>query len=148
MIGVPGTVKGFAEASKRYGKLDWKTLVEPALKLAREGFTVDEVLARSLKAQASRMDQFPEFGRHFRKADKTHYEAGETLKQPDLAWTLEQIRDKGADGFYKGEVAKRLVDDLQAHGGIITLKDLANYDAKIRTPLRGTYRGYDLIGII
>jgi gamma-glutamyltranspeptidase/glutathione hydrolase len=147
VIGVPGTVKGFAEASKRYGRLDWKTLVEPAVKLARDGFVVDEVLARSLRGQAAGMDQFPEFGRNFRKPDGTYYQAGERLIQPDLAWTLQQIRDKGADGFYKGEVAKRLVEDLQANGGIMTMRDLAKYDARIRTPLRGPYRGYEVIGM-
>jgi gamma-glutamyltranspeptidase/glutathione hydrolase len=147
VIGVPGSVRGFWEASKRYGKLDWKTLVEPALKLARDGFVVDEVLARSLQSQARMMDEFPEFGRDFRKAGGAYYESGETLKQPDLAWTLQQIYDRGPDGFYKGEVAQKIVDDVQAHGGIITLKDLANYEAKVRKPLRGTYRGYEVVGM-
>jgi gamma-glutamyltranspeptidase/glutathione hydrolase len=147
VIGVPGTVKGFWEASRRYGKLDWKTVVEPALNLAREGFIVDEVLAGSLRGQEPYMNQYPEFGKAFRKADGSYYAAGETLKQPDLAWTLQQIHDKGADGFYKGEVAKRLVDGVQAGGGIITLDDLANYDAKVRTPVTGTYRGYEVIGM-
>ena len=147
VIGVPGTVRGFWEASRRYGKLDWKTLVEPALKLARDGFAVDEVLARSLQSQARMMDEFPEFGRNFRKAGGAYYDSGETLKQPDLAWTLQQIYDRGPDGFYKGEVAKKIVDDVQAHGGIITLKDLANYEAKVRRPVRGTYRGYEVVGM-
>jgi gamma-glutamyltranspeptidase/glutathione hydrolase len=147
VIGVPGTVRGFWEASKRYGKLDWKTVVEPAMKLARDGFVVDKVLAASLKGQARRMEQYPEFGRVYRKGDKSFYEAGETIKLPDLAWTLQQIYAKGADGFYKGETAKRLVDGLQAGGGIITLNDLANYDVKVRTPLRGTYRGYEIVGM-
>jgi len=147
VIGVPGTVKGFWEASRRYGKLDWKTVVEPAVRLARDGFVVDEVLARSLRGQERSMNQFPEFGKAFRKADGSYYAAGETLKQPDLAWTLQQIHDKGADGFYKGEVAKRLVEGLQAGGGIMTLNDLEEYTAKVRTPVRGTYRGYEIIGM-
>jgi gamma-glutamyltranspeptidase/glutathione hydrolase len=147
VIGVPGTVRGFWEASKRYGKLDWKALVEPALKLARDGFVIDDVLARSLQSQGRMMDEFSEFGRDFRKAAGAYYEAGETLKQPDLAWTLQQIHDKGPDGFYKGEVAQKIVDDVQAHGGIITLKDLANYDARVRKPLRSTYRGYEVVGM-
>jgi len=147
VIGVPGTVRGFWEASKRYGKLDWKTVVEPALKLARDGFVVDEVLSRSLKGQERMMQRFPEFGRVYRKADGSYYEPKDTMKLPDLAWTLQQISDRGADGFYKGEVAKRLVAGLQAGGGIITLNDLTNYTAKIRTPVRGTYRGYDVVGM-
>src|SRR5260370_34540263 len=69
------------------------------------------------------------------------------MRLPDLAWTLQQIYAKGADGFYKGEVAKKLVDGLHAGGGIITLSDLANYDARVRIPVRGTYRGYDIIGM-
>src|ERR1051325_9882977 len=139
-IGVPGTIRGFYEASKLYGKLDWKALVEPAMKLARDGFVVDEVLSRSLKGQERVMTQFHEFGRVYRKADGKFYEPGETIKLPDLAWTLQQIYTNGADGFYKGEVAKKLVAGVQAGGGIITLNDLANYDAKVRTPVRGTYR--------
>src|SRR5213594_1775489 len=147
VIGVPGTVRGFWEASRRYGKLDWKVLVEPAVKLARDGFIVDAVLARSLLSQAGAMDQFPEFARDLRKPNGRYYEAGDRLNQPDLAWTLQQIKDRGADGFYKGEVAQKLVRDIQANGGIITLNDLANYEAKVRTPVRGSYRGYDIIGM-
>src|SRR5262245_11035672 len=147
VIGVPGTVKGLWEASRRHGKLEWKTLVAPALKLARDGFVIDEVLARSLRSQSSAMDMFPEFGRVFRKADGTYYQAGETLRQPDLARTLQLIHDLGPNGFYRGEVAKKFVDDVQASGGIITHKDLANYDAKVRAPLRSTYRGYEVIGM-
>jgi gamma-glutamyltranspeptidase/glutathione hydrolase len=147
VVGVPGTVKGLWEASRRYGKLDWRTLVEPAVKLARDGFMVDEVLARSLRSQASEMDAFPEFGRVFRKADGSYYQAGETLRQPDLALTLKLIHDNGPNGFYRGDVAKKFVDDVQANGGIITLKDLANYEAKVRAPLHSTYRGYEVIGM-
>jgi gamma-glutamyltranspeptidase/glutathione hydrolase len=147
VIGVPGSVRGFWEASRRYGKLDWKTVVAPALRLARDGFVVDEVLSRSLKGQERMMDRYPEFGRVYRKSDKSFYEPGETMKLPDLAGTLVAIETKGADGFYKGEVAKKLVEGLQAGGGVITLNDLANYDAKVRTPVRGTYRGYEIIGM-
>ena len=147
VIGVPGTVKGFWEASRRHGKLDWKALVEPAVKLAKDGFVVDEILARSLRSQASNMDRFPEFARIFRKPNGTYYEAGETLRQSDLARTLQLIRDKGPNGFYRGEVASKLAGDVQANGGIITVNDLTNYEAKIRTPLHGTYRGYDVVGM-
>jgi gamma-glutamyltranspeptidase / glutathione hydrolase len=147
VIGVPGSVRGFWEASRRFGKLDWKTLVDPAVRLARDGFVVDEVLSKSLKSQERMMGQYPEFGRVYRKADQSFYEPGETMKLPDLAGTLLAIETKGADGFYKGEVAKKLVDGLHAGGGIITLGDLANYEAKVRTPVRGTYRGYEIVGM-
>ena len=147
VIGVPGSVRGFWEAHKRYGKLDWKTLVEPAIRLARDGYVVDDYLSRSIKGQEQVMREYTEFGRVYRKPDGSFYEPGDTMKLPDLAWTLEQISANGADGFYKGEVAKRLVAGIQAAGGIITLNDLANYDAKIRTPLHGTYRGYEIVGM-
>jgi gamma-glutamyltranspeptidase/glutathione hydrolase len=147
VIGVPGSVRGFWEASRRYGKLDWKMLVEPAIQLARDGFVVDDVLSRSIKTQARVMQDYKEFGRVYRKSDGSFYESGETMKLPDLAWTLQQIATNGADGFYKGEVAKRLVAGIQAGGGIITLNDLANYEAKVHTPVRGTYRGYDIVGM-
>ncbi len=147
VIGVPGTVRGFWEASQRFGTMEWTALVEPAVKLARDGFVVDEYLAESLKGQDRNMDLFPEFGRAYRKEDGSCYESGETMILPDLAWTLEQIRDNGAAGFYRGEVAERLVTDLQANGGIITLDDLAEYTAPVREPIHGTYRGYDIYGM-
>ena len=147
VIGVPGTVRGLWEASRRYGKLPWKTVVEPASLLAHDGFIVDDVLSKSLKSQERMMGQYPEFGRVYRKADKSFYETGDTMKLPDLARTLTEIYSRGADGFYKGEVAKKLVDGLKAGGGIITLNDLAEYDAKVRTPVRGTYRGYEIVGM-
>jgi gamma-glutamyltranspeptidase/glutathione hydrolase len=147
VIGVPGSVRGFWEASRRYGKLDWKMLVEPAIRLARDGFVVDEVLSRAIKGQARVMQEYTEFGRVYRKSNGAFYEPGETMKLPDLAWTLQQIAANGADGFYKGEVAKRLVTGIQAGGGIITMNDLADYDAKVRTPVRGTYRSYDIVGM-
>ena len=147
VIGVPGTVRGFWEASQRFGALEWAELVEPAVTLARDGFVVDEYLSNSLKRQERSMDRFPEFGLAYRKEDGSYYEPGERMVLPDLAWTLEQIRDNGTDGFYRGEVAERLVDHLQAHGGIITLEDLAAYAAPIREPTHGTYRGYEVYGM-
>ena len=147
VIGVPGTVRGFWEAMDRFGALEWSEVVEPALRLARDGFVVDEVLAGSLKRQEERMERFSEFGRVYRKADGSFYEAGETMVLPDLAWTPEQIRDHGPDGFYKGEVARRLIDDIQANSGIMTPEDLANYTAPIRQPIHGTYRGHDIYGM-
>ena len=147
VIGVPGTVRGFWEASQRFGTLEWAQLVEPALALARDGFVVDEYLANSLRGQERNMDRFPEFGLAYRKEDGSYYEPGERMVLSDLAWTLEQIRDNGADGFYQGEVAERLVNDLQANGGIITLDDLVSYTAPIREPIHGTYKGYDVYGM-
>lgn len=147
VIGVPGTVSGFWEASRKYGKLDWKALVEPAVKLAREGFVVDKVLADGLKGQERFFREYTEFGRVYRRPNGSFYEAGDRIVLPDLAWALDQIRQRGADGFYTGEVARRLVEGLQAHGGIITMNDLANYKAALRPAVRGSYRGYEIIGM-
>ena len=147
VIGVPGTVRGFWEVSQRFGTMEWAELVEPALILARDGFVVDEYLSVSLKGQQRNMERFPEFGRIYRKEDGSCYEPGETMTLPDLARTFEQVRDKGVAGFYRGEVAERLVKDLQENGGIITLEDLSEYTAPIREPIHGTYRGYDVYGM-
>ena len=147
VVGVPGTVRGFWEAMERFGNLDWETVIAPAVALARDGFIVDEVLSGSLERQVENMARFPEFGLAYKKPDGSFYEPGDRMILPDLAWTLEQIRDLGPDGFYKGEVAERLIEDLRAHGGIMTLEDLANYTAPVRQPIHGTYRGYDIYGM-
>ena len=139
---VPGTVAGLAHAHARWGKLPWADLVKPAIRLARDGvkLTADEAFvfgwaeARLSKSVSSR--------RTFYKADGSRYAKDELLKQPQLAWTLERIAKGGADGFYKGEVAKRFAADMQANGGLITLADLAAYRPVERAPLVGSYRGH------
>jgi len=144
-VGVPGTVAGLALAHKRHGKLPWKELVEPARKLAAEGFVVSEYLSRSLRGKQTteRMKQFPESWRIFQR-DGNPYEPGDTFAQPDLAKTLARIQADPND-FYRGETARRLVADIQAHGGAVTAEDLKQYKPAIRTPLRGTYRGHEII---
>ena len=127
--------------------MEWTELVEPAVTLAREGFVVDEYLSESLKEEQRNMERFPEFERVYCKEDGSCYEPGKTMILSDLAWTLDQVRDKGAAGFYRGEVAKRLVEDLQRNGGIITLENLSEYNAPIREPIHGIYRGYDVYGM-
>lgn len=142
---VPGTVAGLALAHKRFGKLPWASVVAPAIALARDGvaLTPDEAfvfgwgkerLSTSVAAKAT-----------FYRADGSLYRAGDVLRQPDLAWTLTQIAKRGADGFYKGPVAQRFAADMKANGGIITLADLAAYRAVEREPLRGTYRGLEVV---
>ncbi|PQO35483.1 gamma-glutamyltransferase [Blastopirellula marina] len=145
-VGVPGTVAGLHLAWKTHGKLPWKRLVEPAVRLAADGFTVGDGLERSLKEQISRFEKYPASLAQFTKNGEP-YLAGDTLKQPDLAKTLERIRDQGPAGFYEGETAELLVKDMESNGGLITLADMKGYAAKQRTPLRGTYRGYDVIGM-
>ena len=139
---VPGTVAGLALAHKQYGKLPWKDVVLPAWRLAAEGvvLTPDEAFVFSWAQE--RMTESVAGQRTFYKPGGELFRAGEVLRQPDLAWSLKQIADHGADAFYKGEIARRFADDMKAHKGLITLEDLAAYRAVVREPLVGTYRGY------
>jgi gamma-glutamyltranspeptidase/glutathione hydrolase len=141
--GVPGTARGLELAHKKYGRKRWADLVDPAVRLAADGFPVWYGLARSLAA-SKRLAEFQESKRIFLR-DGKFYEAGERLVQPELARTLERIRDRGAKGFYEGETAELLAADMQAHGGLITMEDLKNYKAIERQPLTGEYRGYTII---
>ena len=145
-VGVPGTVAGLHLAWKEQGKLPWKRLVDPAVALARDGFIVTEGLARSLKNVMRTMQKYPASVAQFSK-NGTPYEAGETLKQPDLARTLERISAQGPAGFYQGETAMLLEKEMLANGGLITRDDLKNYAAKKRTPVRGSYRGHEVISM-
>jgi gamma-glutamyltranspeptidase/glutathione hydrolase len=144
-VGVPGTVAGIALAHKRHGKLPWSEIVEPARKLAADGFTVNYHLARSLayRTTQERMADFPESRRIFLRDGKL-YEMGETFVQPDLAATLARIKANPRD-FYEGETARLIAADMKAHGGIITAEDLKTYEPTIREPLRGTYRGHEIM---
>ena len=145
-VGVPGTVAGLHLAWKEQGKLPWRRLVEPAVALARDGFVLSEGLARSLKEYLPQFRKFPASLAQFSK-NGTPYAAGETLKQPDLARTLERIAAGGPAGFYEGETAALIEKEMKAEGGLITAADLRAYEAKKRVPLRGTYRGYEVIGM-
>jgi len=143
--GVPGTVAGLTLAHKRHGKLPWADLVEPARKLAAEGFPVSEYLARSLtvKRTMERLQKFPESWRIYERNGRS-YEAGETFVQPELAATLARIQKDPSD-FYRGETARSIITDMQAHGGNLTADDLSRYQPTLRTPLHSTYRGYEIV---
>ena len=146
-VGVPGTVAGFWKAHRLYGGQEWRRLVSPAVGLARDGFEISERLARGLQrlvegrgaAYVGTVASFSMDGRPF--------EPGYRFVQTDLAQTLERIANGGRDGFYKGETARLLAAEMERGGGIITLEDLARYQAKERTPIKGTYRGYDIISM-
>jgi gamma-glutamyltranspeptidase/glutathione hydrolase len=142
--GVPGTIAGFYSAHQRYGSLPWSKLVEPAIKLAEEGFIVDARLAKSLEESAKNLSKFPSTEKIFFKEERP-YKEGERLMQPDLAKTLKLIASKGKDGFYRGEVAQLIARTMKDNGGIMTEEDLAGYKAIIRKPLSGWYRGYQII---
>ena len=140
--GVPGSVRGFELAHKKFGHKSWAELVEPAVKLASEGFPVSYSLAQSVKSEASSklLGQFPDSKRIFLSA-----QYGENLVQPELAETLKRIRDRGASDFYEGETARKLAAAMEANSGLITLEDLKKYQAVERTPLRGRYHDYEVI---
>lgn len=145
-VGVPGTVAGFALAHQRYGSSEWSSLVEPAVALARDGFDVPQGLARSLAGVLDNMAPYAASVQQFSK-DGTPYREGELFRQPDLGRTLQRIADHGRDGFYRGETARLIAEDMRRNGGIITERDLEIYQAQERAPIRGTYRGYGVIGM-
>jgi gamma-glutamyltranspeptidase / glutathione hydrolase len=145
-VGVPGTVAGLHLAWSEHGTLPWKRLVEPAVALAREGFTVSDNLSRSLKAAQRTMQKYPASVAAFTR-NGTPYEAGETLKQSDLAKTLERIATQGPTGFYEGETALLVEKEMAANGGLITREDLKNYKAVRRAPVTGSYRGYEIVAM-
>jgi gamma-glutamyltranspeptidase/glutathione hydrolase len=146
--GVPGTVAGMELALKKYGsgRLKWAQLVEPARRLAADGFTVSYGLARSLKANGKDLSQYPDTNRIFLKGGQ-FYGEGETIRQPELAATFARLQKRGAREFYEGETARLIADDMRRNNGLITLEDMKAYVAKERVPLRTTYRGYEIISM-
>jgi gamma-glutamyltranspeptidase/glutathione hydrolase len=140
-VGVPGTVAGFALALNRFGTRTWSELAAPAVRLAEEGFPLTENMAKDFKERRKDWRKYPASARVFLKPDGSSYRAGEVWRQPDLAQTLRRLQQQGRDGFYRGETAQRLAADMRQHGGLITEADLAAYEAKERTPVRGAYRG-------
>lgn len=145
-VGVPGTVAGLHMAWEEHGSLPWKRLVEPAIALAADGFVVTDGLARSLKRALRRMEKYPASMAQFTN-NGTPFEAGDLLVQADLAASLQRIADDGPDGFYKGKTAELLVAEMQRGGGLITLEDLAGYEARKRIPVSGNYRGYQILSM-
>lgn len=142
--GVPGTVRGLELLHKKYGKMRWRDVVAPSVKLANKGFEVSYALSRSLRITQRRLGEFAESKRIFLK-NGSLWEAGETLRQPELGRTLARIQRRGPDEFYTGETARRLAEEMAKNGGLITLDDLRSYQAVERKPLTGTYKGHDLI---
>ncbi len=142
--GVPGSVAGFEFAHKKFGSKPWPELLVPAVKLARDGYTVTAPVAASLNAARTRLESDPESKRVFFRDGKP-YQEGDTLRQTELADTLDRIARNGAAEFYQGETAKRLAAAMEAHGGLVTLEDLKNYKVAERTPLNGNYKGFHII---
>jgi gamma-glutamyltranspeptidase/glutathione hydrolase len=145
-VGVPGTVAGLHLAWKDNGRLPWHRLVEPAIALARDGFVVTDAFARELKDVLPEMKKYPASMAQFSR-NGVPYEAGDILRQADLARTLERIAEKGPPGFYGGETAERIEAEMKRGGGLITRADLKAYEARKRVPVRGTYRGYEILSM-
>lgn len=143
--GVPGTVLGLSLGLSKFGTISWADAVEPARKLAADGFTVSYSTAASLQRSRA-IGEFPE-GRRILQRDGNFYQEGEVLKQPELAATLERLERGGPREFYEGQTAQYIAADMRDHGGLITLDDLKNYKAKMREPLKGTYLGYEIISM-
>lgn len=142
--GVPGTVRGLEYAHRKYGRRRWRELVEPAVRLARDGFPVYYGLETSLKSAEGRLSEFPESRRIFLN-NGAFYETGELFRQPELARTLARIARYGAKDFYEGETGRILVEESQKAGGLFTSEDLKSYGVVERRPLTGRYKGYDII---
>src|SRR6202521_2756706 len=140
-IGVPGSVAGMAYAEQKYGKLTLKQVIAPAIRLAREGYALSWEEAADMHDRY--LAQFPESRRVFQRNGE-YYKPGEIFRQPDLARTLERIAEK-PDDFYHGSLARQLAAAMRKGGGLITPDDLARYEVKEREPVRGTYRGYEVI---
>jgi len=142
--GVPGTIAGLFEMMK-YAKLSFKKLVQPAIDLAEKGYVLTANEAASFNSIQNDLKKYNTTATAFQKAEK--WKEGDTLRQPQLANTLKRIRDHGAAGFYRGETADLIVEEMKRGGGIISLDDLKNYKAKWRTPHEFDYKGYTVVGM-
>ena len=147
--GVPGSVAGFHHALTRYGTLTWEEVLQPAIKLAEDGFVIPHDLANTLasKRYRERLSADPAAAKVFFKKNKEIYSAGEILVQKDLAWTLKQLSQNGPEAFYSGDIAKLIVEEMERNGGLMTLEDLKNYNIAERQPLVGDYKGYKVVSM-
>ena len=145
--GVPGTVAGLYYALNKYGTLSWGEVLDPAIKLAEDGFVVPHDLSSVLSNYKKRLTANEATAKAYYKANKETYSAGEVIKLPDLAWSLKELKKVGPDAFYKGKIAEKIVAEMQLNGGLITAKDLANYKVKERLPLQGTFKGYEIVSM-
>jgi gamma-glutamyltranspeptidase/glutathione hydrolase len=147
-VGVPGTVAGLWMAHQRMGSLPWADLVQPAIDLAEKGFpSTWDMQGYLQQVQGLTHPMYAGTKKAFLKEGKDLYTPGELWKQPDLAETLKRIQKEGRDGFYKGKTAKLLADYMKKYGGIITEEDLARYEAVEQAPVKGTYRGYEIVSM-
>ena len=146
--GTPGTVAGFAMALEKYGTLPLNKVIQPAIKLAQDGFTVNDALAEDLKVYGAEvLPNHPNSKAIFWKADGNPLQKGDKLVQTNLAKSLEMIAEIGPDAFYKGTIADQIAEEMAKNGGLISKDDLANYKAVERAPISGDYRGYQIFSM-
>ncbi|MFZ0572275.1 MAG: gamma-glutamyltransferase [Rhodomicrobium sp.] len=145
--GVPGTVAGLLYALEHYGSMPRERVMAPAIKLAEEGFPVPFGLAYALEKSQEHLARDPSSRAYFEHPGGKPYKAGEILRQPDLAKTLRAIAAEGTRGFYEGPAAREIEEEMKQGGGLITAEDLKNYRPIEREPVRGTYRGYDIVSM-
>ena len=145
--GVPGTVAGMELALEEYGTMTMAEVMKPAIELARDGLVVTPAFADGLIALEERLKTWPSSEAIFYKQDGSFYQPGDTFVQSDLANSLQLIADQGSAGFYEGETAQKIVDAVAAAGGRISMDDMASYKALIREPVKGNYRGYDILSM-
>ena len=147
LVNVPGTVDGMGLAFERYGSgaVEWSELLEPAIRLAEDGFVLDDAFTTTLAREWAGYLSYPAASALFYR-DGVPLADGDTLRNPDLAWTLREIADGGARAFYEGEVARRMVEDLRREGNVMTLHDMRRYYAVERQPVVGSYRGHAVYG--
>jgi len=143
-VGVPGEVAGLVYALENYGTMTLEEVMEPAIKLAEDGFVVSSLLAADIEEHMEHLMRYPASAEVYLK-DNRPYKAGEIFRNPYLAKTLRKIAKEGKDGFYKGEVARSIVKAIQYANGVMTVEDLENYRVRVRKPVSGKYRGYDII---
>jgi len=145
-IGVPGAVKAYEQAVREFGNKDFASLVEPAARMARDGFMLSPTYAAVLKGNADSLSKFPGSREVFLKPDGTPWKAGDRLIQSDLANTLDQLAKHGGDYFYRGDFAKQTAQWMKEQGGLMTEADFANYVTRRRTPVETTYRDFTIVG--
>ena len=145
--GVPGTVAGLYYALEKYGTLSWDEVLDPAINLAENGFKVPHDLSSVLTNYKNRLTANQATAEAYYKKNKVPYKVGEVMKLPDLAWSLKELKQYGPSAFYQGEIAKKIVAEMERNGGLITLKDLGNYKVKERVPIKGTYKGYEIVSM-
>lgn len=142
--GVPGTVAGLSLALEKYGTISLQQAIAPAIRLAEEGFVVTPRFSQGLKAREKRLQKWESSRKLFYKTDGSYYEPGDLFLQKELAATLKRIAANGAREFYEGRTAELLAAEMEKHGGLISMDDLKNYSPVIRSPVQGSYRGYDI----